>query len=102
MCVNLQTNNFIQESVQRTEQLKRQQLMKAQRDRDAKCAKETRRYIEIGRLVCKHFPSLLDCQSVSGKESANNLAFLEFVLKLHCDHPDPVRRLRDTFEHQNL
>lgn len=98
----MQTNNFIQESVQRTEQLKRQQLMKAQRDRDAKCAKETRRYIEIGRLVCKHFPSLLDCQPANEKESTRNLAFLEFVLKLHYDHPDLVRRLRDMSEHQDL
>lgn len=74
--------------------------MKAQRDRDAKCARDTRRYIEIGKLVCKYFPSLLDCRSASGKEDA--LAFLEFVLKLHYDHPDLVRRLRDMFEHQDL
>lgn len=98
----MQANNFIQESAQRTEQLKRQQLMKAQRDRDAKCARDTRRYIEIGKLVCKYFPSLLDCRSANEKESTGDLAFLEFVLKLHDDHPDIVCQLRDIFDHQGL
>ena len=84
------------------EQLKRQQLMKVQRDKDAKCARDTRRYIEIGKLVCKYFPSLLDFRSTNEKESTSNLAFLEFVLKLHCDHPDLVHRLRDMLDHQGL
>lgn len=98
----MQANSFIQESAQRMEQLKRQQLMKAQRDKDAKHARDTRRYIEIGKLVCKYFPSLLDYRFANEKESTSNLAFLEFVLKLHGGHPDIVCQLRDMFDHQDL
>lgn len=98
----MQTNNFFQESAQRTEQLKRQQLMKAKRDSDARHKSDTRQYIQIGKLVCKYFPLLLDCQLSVQEEPSPELAFLEFILKLHHSNSDLMRRLRDAFERQNL
>lgn len=102
MCIILQRNNFLQESAQRTEQLKRQQLMKSKRDSDAKHKRDTRQYIQIGKLVCKYFPSLLDVQPSAQEELSPEFAFLEFILKLHQSNPDLMRRLRDAFERQNL
>lgn len=98
----MQTNNFLQESAQRTEQLKRQKLMKERRDQKTKNAKATRQYIQIGKLVCEYFPSLLDCQSTSDGGKSNELDFLNFVLKLHINNPDIIHRLRDMFQHQDL
>ena len=102
MSVTLQTKTFLQESAQRTEQLKRQQLMKSKRDSDAKHKKDTRQYIQIGKLVCKYFPLLLDCQPSVQEELSPEVAFLESILKLHQSNPDLMRRLRDAFERQNL
>lgn len=98
----MQKNNFIQESAQRTEQLRRQKLMKERRDKGKKSSRDTRRYIEIGKMVCKHFPSLLDCLSETNEGKPSELDFLDFVLKLHHSHPDLICRLRNLFERQNL
>lgn len=98
----MQTNNFFQESAQRTEQLKRQQLMKAKRDSDAKHKSDTRQYIQIGKLVCKYFPLLLDCQPSAQEEPSPEYAFFEFLLKWHHSNPELVRRLWNAFEQQSL
>lgn len=76
--------------------------MKEKRDKDAKHARDTRQYIRIGKLVCSYFPLLLDCQSTGSAESSAELAFFEFILKLHQNNPDLMRRLRYAFEHQDL
>ena len=102
MSVTLQTKTFLQESAQRREQLKRQQLMKSKRDSDTKHKKDTRQYIQIGKLVCKYFPLLLDCKPSVQEELSPEFAFLESILKLHQSNPDLMRRLRDAFERQNL
>lgn len=45
---------------------------------------------------------LLDCQPSVQEGSSPELAFLEFILKLHHSNSDLMRRLRDAFERQNL
>lgn len=76
--------------------------MQDRRNKKDSDARDIRQYIKIGKLVCKYFPSLLDCRSANEKESTSNLAFLEFVLKLQGDHPDILCQLRDMFDHQGL
>ena len=95
-------NKFLQESAQRAEQLKRQKLMKERRDHKAESVKTTRQYIQIGKLVCKYFPSLLDHPSQDGGDAHKELEFFEYFLNFHHNNPKITQRLRDMFEHQNL
>lgn len=71
--------------------------MQDRRNKKDSDARDTRQYIKIGKLVCKYFPSLLDCQPTNGKVESDELAFFESLLKLHSDHPDFTHQLGDMF-----
>lgn len=98
----MQTKNFFQESAQRVEQQKRRKLMQDRRNKQDAEARDTRQYIKIGKLACKYFPSLLDCQPTNDKGESDELSFLEFVLKLYRDRPNAIRLLRDLYDRQKM
>lgn len=97
----LQTNKFLQESAQRAEQQKRRKLMKERRDKDDRRNGDTRQYIKIGKLICKYFPSLLDCQSETDGGDTCEIDFLEFILNFHYKNPKFIHQLREVFKQQN-
>lgn len=74
--------------------------MQERRNKEAADARDTRQYIKIGKLVCKYFPSLLDCRPTDGKGESDELAFFEFLLKFYSDHSDFIHRLRDVYDRQ--
>ena len=67
--------------------------MQERRNKKAADARDTRQYIKIGKLVCKYFPSLLDCRPADGKGESDEIAFFEFLIKFYSNHSDFTHQL---------
>lgn len=80
----------------KAEQRKNREMMKAQRERDAKRKIDTHRNILIGDLVCQYFPDVMQIQPRNSKVG-NKAAFAEFenALRWLSEHTEFLNNMRD-------
>jgi len=89
-------NDYLSAAFAKSDQVRNQRRMAELREKEKKRKVDTRRYIIIGELVCKYFPSLMELQPQQDKES-NTAEFssLEAILRWLRDGTDLIHKNRN-------
>lgn len=93
-------NNYIEDSRNRTEQLKRQRRLQKNREMTHQKKIDTRRKIIVGGIVIKYFPIILDIMPQLN-EAANAIEFakLEMAISMLANDEDYLARLLEKVKH---
>ena len=76
-------DDHLRKATLRIEQHKNQKSLHQRKEQEARRKLDTRRYIIIGELVCKHFPEMMNCQPQMKKsETAKEFSDFEETLRL--------------------
>lgn len=83
------TDEYVKNALKRIEQLEHQRRLKKHREDVQKSKEDTRRYIIIGKLVCRYFPDMMKYQPQhSDVENAKEFSALEKVLAFLARHTE--------------
>ena len=88
-------DELINQSQDRVEQLKRRKILQDNKEKEKQDAINTRRYILIGKLICKYFPEVLKLQPRLTK-AENNIEFklLEVFISILADDKEYIGRIK--------
>ena len=89
----INVNDRIKESVSRTNHLKNQKKLKERREQEAMRKMDTRRYIIIGELVCKHFPEMMNYQPHRNCTDNKEFTVLTNILSLLAANKEMINKL---------
>lgn len=83
------TDEYVKDALKRIEQLERQRRLKMRREDKQKNKDDIRRYIIIGKLVCRYFPEMMEYRpQYSDAENAKEFSDFEEVLVFVAAHTE--------------
>lgn len=89
------TGGYMEDALARIEQLEHQRRLKKRREDAQKRKDDLRRYIIIGKLVCRYFPKMMKCQPQhSDAGNAEEFSDLEEALAFVAGHTEFLEAIK--------